>query len=134
MTEDRKMNGNGHSKVISFADRELAAFKAKLNRELTPRMRRWQVALELIENGYWPLDPQFELLDTALDVVLAIRDDSMNAVWLSLRALPEAEKERELDQMARNPKLRLWLELYKSNIAKAEATKKEWAKRRASAS
>jgi hypothetical protein len=134
---------NGHDNVIDLTDhvyengltgREIRDFLAKMDREMTPRMRRWAVALELIEKGYWPRDPQFELLDTALDVVLAIRDDSLNALWLSLRILPTAQREAELDRMAQNPKLREWLALYRDNIRRAEDAKREWAKRREVAS
>jgi hypothetical protein len=114
-----------------ITDQDLAEFLAKLNRELTPRMRRWAIALELIENGYWPQDPQFELLDGALEVVLAIRDDAMNGLWLSLQLYSPEERERQLDEMAKSPVLREWLTLYRANIARAEEHKRKWAERKA---
>ena len=110
---------NGHKRAAEgITDCELDEFLAKLNANLTPRMRRWAIALEMIENGYWPQDPQFELLDGALDVVLAIRDDAMNGLWLSLKLYSPEERERQLDEMAKSPVLRQWLTLYRANIAK----------------
>ena len=126
---------NGHKRAADgITDQDLDEFLAKLNRELTPRMRRWAIALEMIENGYWPQDPEFSLLDGALDVVLAIRDDAMNGLWLSLKLYSPEERERQLDEMAKSPVLRQWLTLYRSNIARAEETKRKWAERKAAQS
>ena len=125
-----QMNGHSRRAADGITDQELDEFLAKLNRELTPRMRRWAIALEMIENGYWPQDPEF-LLDGALDVVLAIRDDAMNGLWLSLKLYSPEERERQLDEMVKSPVLREWLTLYRSNIARAEETKRKWAQRKA---
>jgi hypothetical protein len=125
---------NGNVVNLSNTDREVARIKAKLNADLTPRMRKWAIALEMLEKGYWPQDPEYTLLDGALEVVLAIRSDCISANWMSLLLLPEAEREKELDRMAQNPVLREWFTLYKKNIARAEEHKRKWAERKATAS
>jgi hypothetical protein len=122
-----------NSNVLSDTDLSIAEIKAKLNAELTPRMRKWAIALEMLESGVWPEDPEYTLLDGALEVVLAIRSDCISTTWMSLLLLPEAEREKELDRMARNPVLLQWFELYKKNIARAEETKRKWAERKAAA-
>jgi hypothetical protein len=129
------MNGK-NSNVVNLSDPDLsvAEIKAKLNAELTPRMRKWAIALEMLENGVWPQDPEYTLLDGWLDVVLAIRSDCISTNWMSLLLLPEAEREKELDRMAHNPVLLEWFALYKANIARAEEHKRKHAERKAAAS
>jgi hypothetical protein len=125
---------NGHDNVIDLTDtdQEIQRIKAKMDADLIPRLRRWAVAMEMLEKGYWPYaQPEFTLLDGALEVVLAIRSDCISMAWMSIQLLPEAERERELDRMAQSPKLRAWFELYKENIAEAERHKREWIKREA---
>jgi hypothetical protein len=117
--------------VPTSSDQDIAEFFATLNSKLTSRMRRWSLALELIESGYWPAYPEYALLDTVLEVVLDIRDDCMNSLWLELQQLSKAEREAELDRMAQSPVLRKWLTLYKKNIARAEEHKRKWAERKA---
>jgi hypothetical protein len=51
-----------------LSKQDIEEFKAKLNREMTPRMKRWAEVLDLIEKGYWPQDPQFEMIDTPIEV------------------------------------------------------------------
>jgi hypothetical protein len=94
-------------------------------------MRRWALALEMIECGWWPTYPEYAIHDSAIEVVLDIRDDCMNSIWLELQQMSKAEREKELDRMAQNPVLRKWLTLYRANIAKAEEHKRQWAKREA---
>jgi hypothetical protein len=130
-TRREKHMKNSNVVNLSDTDREVARIKAKLNADLEPRMRKWAIALEMLEKGYWPQDPEYTLLDGALEVVLAIRSDCISANWMSLLLLPEAEREKELDRMARNPVLREWFELYKKNIARAEEHKRKHAERKA---
>jgi hypothetical protein len=115
--------------VPTSSDQDIAEFFATLNSKLTPRMRRWSLALEMIECGWWPTYPEYAIHDTVIEVVLDIRDDCMNSLWMELQQLSKAE--RELDRMAQSPVLREWLQLYKKNIARAEEHKRKWAERKA---
>jgi hypothetical protein len=120
--------------VPSSSNADVEEFLAKLNSKLMPRMRRWALALEMLECGWWPTYPEYALLDSAIEVALDIRDDCMNSLWMQLQQLSKAEREKELDRMAQNPVLRKWLQTYKENIARAEEHKRKWAERKAAQS
>jgi hypothetical protein len=120
--------------VPTTSDKAAEEFFAHLNSKLMPRMRRWALALEMIECGWWPTYPEYAVYDSALEVVLDIRDDCMNSLWMELQQLSKAKREKELDRMAQNPVLRQWLTLYRKNIARAEEHKRKWAERKAAQS
>jgi hypothetical protein len=125
---------NGNVVPLSDPDKAAEEFFAKLNSALMPRMRRWSLALEMIECGWWPTYPEYAIHDSAIEVVLDIRDDCMNSLWLELQQLSPEEREKESDRMAQNPVLREWLTRYKANIARAEEHKRKWAERKAATS
>jgi hypothetical protein len=101
--------------------KDIEELKAKLVREMLPRMLRWQEVFEILKRGAWPSDPQFEMIDTPIEVVLAILNECIDAIWLELAFLPKAEREKELDRLAKEPMLREWLRLHKANVARAKA-------------
>jgi hypothetical protein len=121
---------NGNVVNLSDRDREAEEFFAKLNATLMPRMLRWSLALEMLEQGTWPTYPEYAVYDSAIEVALNIRDDCMNSLWMELQLLSKKEREAELDRMAQNPVLRKWLQTYKANIARAEEHKRKWAERK----
>lgn len=118
----------------SSSNKDVEEFFAKLNSKLMPRMRRWALALEMLECGWWPTYPEYAMHDSAIEVALDIRDDCMNSIWMELQRLSKSEREAELDRMAQNPVLRKWLRTYKDNIARAEEHKRKHAERKAATS
>jgi hypothetical protein len=105
-----------------LSEADILDFKAQINREMLPRMRRWAEVLDLLKNkkGYFPQDPQFEMIDTPLEVIIAIRNECLDVLWLTMNIFPEAERKEELDRLAKIPKLREWLQLHKANVARAK--------------